>query len=125
MIVAANHISQIQGIVNGTTNFMLTKMKRENMGFDEALKIAQQLGYAETKDPGDDVDGRDACRKIAILASLACAKIAVDKRGQTVKLHKMQEKCRENAQKGLQVCVFRAIVSPVETQMYARRRHDA
>ena len=51
---------------------MLTKMKRENMGFDEALKIAQQLGYAETKDPGDDVDGRDACRKIAILASLAC-----------------------------------------------------
>ena len=70
--LAANHISKIQGIVNGTTNFMLTKMKRENMGFDEALKIAQQLGYAETKDPGDDVDGRDACRKIAILASLAC-----------------------------------------------------
>ena len=70
--LAANHISRIQGIVNGTTNFMLTKMKRENMGFAEALKIAQQLGYAETKDPGDDVDGRDACRKIAILASLAC-----------------------------------------------------
>ena len=67
-----NQISQIQGIVNGTTNFMLTKMKRENMGFDAALKIAQQLGYAETKDPGDDVDGRDACRKIAILSSLAC-----------------------------------------------------
>ena len=42
------------------------------MGFDESLKLAQQLGYAETKDPGDDVDGRDACRKIAILASLAC-----------------------------------------------------
>lgn len=70
--LVANHISQIQGIVNGTTNFMLTKMKRENMSFAEALKIAQQLGYAETKDPGDDVDGRDACRKIAILASLAC-----------------------------------------------------
>ena len=70
--LAANHISQIRGIVNGTTNFMLTKMKRENMGFEAALKIAQQLGYAETKDPGDDVDGRDACRKIAILASLAC-----------------------------------------------------
>ena len=70
--LAANQISQIQGIVNGTTNFMLTKMKRESMGFDAALKIAQQLGYAETKDPGDDVDGRDACRKIAILSSLAC-----------------------------------------------------
>ena len=49
--LAANHISSIRGIVNGTTNFMLTKMKRENMGFDEALKIAQQLGYAETKEP--------------------------------------------------------------------------
>ena len=70
--LAANQISQIQGIVNGTTNFMLTKMKRENMGFDAALKIAQQLGYAETKDPGDDVDGRDACRKIAILSSMVC-----------------------------------------------------
>ena len=70
--LAANHISRIQGIVNGTTNFMLTKMKRENMSFEQAMKIAQQLGYAETKDPGDDVDGRDACRKIAILASLAC-----------------------------------------------------
>lgn len=72
--LAANQISQIQGIVNGTTNFMLTKMAREDMGFDEALKIAQSLGYAETKDPSDDVDGPDACRKIAILASLAFGK---------------------------------------------------
>lgn len=70
--LAANHIDRIEGIVNGTTNFMLTKMKRDGMRFDEALKLAQQLGYAETKDPGDDVDGRDACRKIAILGSLAC-----------------------------------------------------
>ncbi len=70
--LTANVISEVQGIVNGTTNFMLTKMARENMGFEEALKIAQQLGYAETKDPGDDVDGRDACRKIAILSSLVC-----------------------------------------------------
>ena len=62
----------MQGIVNGTTIFMLTKMVRENMSFDEALKIAQELGYAETKDPGDDVDGRDACRKIAILSSMVC-----------------------------------------------------
>lgn len=69
--LAANVISEVRGIVNGTTNFMLTKMAREGMGFEEALKIAQQLGYAETKDPGDDVDGRDACRKISILASLA------------------------------------------------------
>ena len=69
--LAANMISEIEGIVNGTTNFMLTKMARENMGFAEALKIAQQLGYAETKDPSDDVDGQDACRKICILSSLA------------------------------------------------------
>ena len=70
--LAANVISEVQGIVNGTTNFMLTKMVRENLGFDDALKIAQELGYAETKDPSDDVDGRDACRKIAILSSLVC-----------------------------------------------------
>lgn len=69
--LAANSISHVQGIVNGTTNFMLTKMKNEGMSFDEALKLAQQLGYAETKDPGDDVDGHDAARKIAILASIA------------------------------------------------------
>ena len=70
--LAANVITEVEGIVNGTTNFMLTKMVRENLGFDEALKIAQELGYAETKDPSDDVDGRDACRKIAILSSLVC-----------------------------------------------------
>ena len=69
--LAANVITEVEGIVNGTTNFMLTKMAREEMGFEDALKIAQQLGYAETKDPGDDVDGPDACRKIAILASIA------------------------------------------------------
>ena len=70
--LAANVITEVEGIVNGTTNFMLTKMVREGLGFDDALKIAQELGYAETKDPSDDVDGRDACRKIAILSSLVC-----------------------------------------------------
>ncbi|MEG1407259.1 MAG: homoserine dehydrogenase [Ruthenibacterium sp.] len=69
--LAANVISEISGIVNGTTNFMLTKMTRENMDFDAALKLAQSLGYAETIDPSADVDGIDAQRKIAILASLA------------------------------------------------------
>lgn len=68
--LAANTVQEIQGIVNGTTNFILTKMARENMSFEDALKIAQQMGYAETKDPSDDVDGLDAGRKIAILASL-------------------------------------------------------
>lgn len=69
--LAANRIDKIQGIINGTTNFMLTKMQQQNMGFDEALRMAQQLGYSETHDPSDDVDGLDACRKLAILASLA------------------------------------------------------
>lgn len=69
--LAANLVTGVQGIVNGTTNFMLTKMSREGMSFDEALALAQSLGYAETIDPSADVDGIDAQRKIAILASLA------------------------------------------------------
>lgn len=69
--LAANNISEVQGIVNGTTNFMLTKMDKENMDFAQALKLAQSLGYAETTDPSADIDGIDAQRKIAILSSLA------------------------------------------------------
>ena len=68
--LSANEIDEIAGILNGTTNFILTKMIKEGMGFDEALKIAQELGYAE-RDPSADVEGHDTCRKICILASLA------------------------------------------------------
>lgn len=68
--ITADQISEITGILNGTTNFILTKMKDEGRGFEEVLKEAQQLGYAE-KNPEADVEGYDACRKIAILASLA------------------------------------------------------
>ncbi|WP_040197807.1 homoserine dehydrogenase [Candidatus Soleaferrea massiliensis] len=68
--LAANEIREIAGILNGTTNFILTKMIRESMSFEDALKLAQQLGYAE-RDPSADVNGDDACRKICILASLA------------------------------------------------------
>ena len=68
--LAANEMTEIAGILNGTTNFILTKMIREGMAFDDALKLAQQLGYAE-RDPSADVEGADACRKICILASLA------------------------------------------------------
>lgn len=71
--LAANRIEAVAGILNGTTNFILTKMIDDNMGFEEALKLAQELGYAE-KDPTADVDGHDACRKICILASLAYGK---------------------------------------------------
>ncbi len=66
----ANNIRSVNGILNGTTNFILTKMIRENMSFEDALKIAQANGYAE-KDPTADVEGHDACRKICILAALA------------------------------------------------------
>lgn len=68
--LAANEVYEIAGILNGTTNFMLTKMIEENMSFDDALALAQRLGYAE-REPSADVDGHDAARKICILASLA------------------------------------------------------
>ena len=71
--LSANKIDEIAGILNGTTNFILTKMIKEGMGFDEALKIAQELGYAE-KDPTADVEGHDTCRKICILSALAFGK---------------------------------------------------
>lgn len=68
--LTADKIEQINGILNGTTNYILTKMANEGSDFDEVLKEAQELGYAE-KDPTADVEGYDACRKIAILTSLA------------------------------------------------------
>ncbi len=71
--LAGNQILQISGILNGTTNFILTKMIKDQMSFEDALKLAQQLGYAEA-DPTADVEGDDACRKICILGSLAYGK---------------------------------------------------
>lgn len=68
--LAANNIMEVMGIVNGTTNYILTKMSKEGMDYDEALTQAKELGYAEA-DPTSDVGGFDAARKIAILASLA------------------------------------------------------
>ncbi len=69
----ANEITEIYGILNGTTNFILTKMVKENLSFDVALKMAQDLGYAE-RNPDADVLGFDACRKICILAALGFGK---------------------------------------------------
>ncbi|MGI8512953.1 MAG: homoserine dehydrogenase [Solirubrobacteraceae bacterium] len=68
--LAAAHIDRVHGIVNGTTNFILTEMARTGATFAEALADAQRLGYAEA-DPSEDVDGRDAAAKMAILARLA------------------------------------------------------
>lgn len=71
--LAANDISAVAGILNGTTNFILEKMFCDKMRFDDALALAQKLGYAE-RDPSADIDGGDACRKICILSSLVFGK---------------------------------------------------
>lgn len=68
--LTADEIVEITGILNGTTNFILSKMSEEGVGFESALATAQKLGYAE-RNPAADVEGHDACRKIAILSSLA------------------------------------------------------
>ena len=71
--LTAEVIEEITGILNGTTNYMLTKMAEEGADFDDVLKDAQAKGYAE-KDPTADIEGHDPCRKIAILTSLVCEK---------------------------------------------------
>ena len=76
--LSANEIDEIAGILNGTTNFILTKMINDKMAFDDALALAQKLGYAE-RNPSADVDGHDACRKICILASLSFGKHVIRK----------------------------------------------
>lgn len=69
--LTADVIEEVTGIVNGTTNYMMTEMSEKGADFNEVLKDAQAKGYAE-KDPTADVEGYDACRKIAILTSLVC-----------------------------------------------------
>lgn len=71
MCLTADEIEEITGILNGTTNYMLTKMADEGADFADVLKDAQEKGYAE-KDPTADIEGHDPCRKIAILTSLIC-----------------------------------------------------
>ena len=68
--LAAAHIERVHGIVNGTTNFILTEMTRTGATYDDALRAAKERGYAEA-DPSEDVSGRDAAAKMAILARLA------------------------------------------------------
>ena len=113
--LSANKIDSIAGILNGTTNFILSKMINDGESFDDALKTAQKLGYAEA-DPTADVEGIDTCRKIAILASLASGKhvdpdkiettgitkvslddmMRADKLGYSIKLIGMMKRCEEN-----------------------------
>jgi homoserine dehydrogenase len=72
-ILLVNEVKSIQGILNGTTNYILTKMRTEKQSFEKALQDAQQLGYAEA-DPYNDVSGQDAFKKLMILSSLAFGK---------------------------------------------------
>lgn len=72
--LTSTDIYEIDGILNGTTNYILTRMKDAGISYEEALKEAQKLGYAEA-DPTADVDGFDACRKICILAAVAFGKL--------------------------------------------------
>ncbi len=126
--LVGNNITQIAGIVNGTTNFILTKMFREQMSFDDALLLAKKLGYAESN-PSADVDGHDACRKICILSSLISGKhiypeqvytqgitsitskdvAAADKIGYTIKLIAY---CKVLENGKLQVLVSPMLVNP-------------
>ncbi len=69
--LASNNISKIVGIINGTTNYILTRMEKENLSFGDALRKAQGLGYAEKANPSSDIEGYDAACKLAILASIA------------------------------------------------------
>ena len=71
--LSANDMFEVQGILNGTTNYIMTQMIAKGVTFEEALADAQRLGYAE-KDPTADIEGHDACRKICILAALAFGK---------------------------------------------------
>jgi len=69
--LASDRIYKIAGIVNGTTNYILTRMEKEGLSFEEALSMAQELGYAEKANPSSDIEGYDAACKLAILSSIA------------------------------------------------------
>ena len=77
--LASDKIYKIVGIVNATTNYILTRMEKEGMSFEEALSVAQELGYAEKANPSSDIEGYDAACKLAILSSIAFnSRVVVD-----------------------------------------------
>lgn len=100
--LVANNITKISGIINGTTNYILSKMTNENQSFEEALKKAQELGFAEA-DPSSDVDGDDVMYKIAILSRLAFGDWidleSIDKKGITSVTLKDIEEAKANGKK--------------------------
>ncbi len=117
--LAADEISEITGIINGTTNYILTKMVVENMGFDEALKEAQNKGYAEA-DPTSDVEGYDTCRKIAILLSLAIGRQVDYEDIYTEGITKIDKIDMAYAQKINSTIKLLAVARIIERGVYAR-----
>ena len=104
--LTADEVESISGILNGTTNYILTKMSKDGSQYEDVLKEAQELGYAE-KDPTADVEGYDACRKIAILTSLAYGKYVDFKDIYTEGITKITSKDFEYAKKlGMSIKIF-------------------
>ena len=95
---AENDITEIIGILNGTTNYILTAMKETGVTFDQALKTAQALGYAEA-DPTADVDGFDTCRKICILSAVAFGNLVNYKNVKTIGIRNVTLDDINNAEK--------------------------
>lgn len=116
--LAANEITEVAGILNGTTNFILTKMYNDKMDFSCALKLAQELGYAE-KDPTADVEGQDACRKICIISSLVFGKHVYPKSVYTKGISKVDLKDVDFANKmGYAVKLIASVKSSITTKYF-------
>ena len=110
-------IEKVFGIVNGTTNYILTEMARSGLSYDEALKQAQDLGYAEA-DPTDDVGGADAAAKMAILARLAFG-APVQPRGRPLRGHRADQARRPRLREGA-----RPLAEAARRRRAGRRRRD-
>ncbi len=109
---AENDITEIVGILNGTTNFILSAMKERGLSFEKALSEAQRLGYAEAN-PVDDVDGFDACRKICILAAIAFGVLIPYETVRTVGIRSITEEDVRRAEKA--GCAVKLIARAVQT----------
>lgn len=116
--LTAEKIESITGILNGTTNYILTKMEREGADFDTVLKRAQEKGYAE-KNPEADVEGYDACRKIAILSSLMLGKNVDYRKIHTEGITKITSRDFEYAKEMNMSIKLLAISKLVEDKSYA------
>lgn len=110
--LAGNEVCEISGILNGTTNYILTEMRDKGLSMEEALKTAQELGYAE-RDPSADIDGIDACRKICILSALGFGTLADPKNVSTTGIRNVtKEDIKSAADEG---CVLRLIAHAIKS----------